>query len=149
MFNVDPTNVAAPLVPVVVRVSASCLPLNVFQSVEVKAPVVVVLAVAILIAGVAPPLEDIGEVPVTEVTPTDTSPLPNNEVELTVLILVPLTRAACFPLNVFQSVDVNAPVVEVSAVAMLMVGVVPPDEAIGAVAPTDVTPPEVAASMIS
>jgi len=50
-----------------------------------------VFAVAILIAGVAPPLDVIGLVPVTLVTPTETSPLPSNEVEFTVLMLVPET----------------------------------------------------------
>ena len=45
------------------------LPLNVFQSVELMAPVVVVLAVAILIAGVEVPVAtEIGAVPVTLVT---------------------------------------------------------------------------------
>lgn len=38
MFKVDPTNVAAPLEPVVVRVIASCLLLKVFQSVELRNP---------------------------------------------------------------------------------------------------------------
>ncbi len=36
IFNVLPTSVAAPLVPVVVSVIALCLPLNVDQSVEVR-----------------------------------------------------------------------------------------------------------------
>jgi hypothetical protein len=40
----------------------------VFQSVEVKYPLVEVLAAAMLIAGVAPPLDTTGAVPVTDVT---------------------------------------------------------------------------------
>ena len=54
MFNVAPTNVAAPLVPVVVRVIASCLPLNVLQLAELKAPLLVADAVGTfkVIAGV-------------------------------------------------------------------------------------------------
>jgi hypothetical protein len=42
--------------------------LKVFQSVEVKYPSVLVLAAAILIAGVLPPLDTTGAVPVTLVT---------------------------------------------------------------------------------
>jgi len=44
MFKVSPLNVAAPLVPVVVSFIVFCLPLNVFQSVEVKIPLTDVLA---------------------------------------------------------------------------------------------------------
>jgi hypothetical protein len=44
------------------------LPLNVFQSVDVKYPLTEVVAAAIDIAGVAPPLETTGAVPVTDVT---------------------------------------------------------------------------------
>ena len=53
MFNVAPTNVAAPLVPVVVMVNAACLPLNVVQSVLVKYPFTEVVAAGILIVLVA------------------------------------------------------------------------------------------------
>ena len=45
MFKVLPTNVAAPDVPVVVKVIESCLPLNVVQSVEESLPVFEPLAV--------------------------------------------------------------------------------------------------------
>ena len=47
---------------------AACLPLNVFQSVEVKYPLDDDVAAAILIAGAVPPEDTIGAVPVTEVT---------------------------------------------------------------------------------
>ena len=104
MFKVAPTKVAAPLVPVVVKVIGSC---------------------------------------------TATFPLPSKEVEFTVLIFVPLTSAACLPLNVFQSVELNAPAVDVLAVAMLIAGVVPPLDAIGALPVTEVTPEPAAASIIS
>ena len=60
-----------------------------------------------LIAGVAPPLETTGDVPVTLVTPTEISPDPSRVVLFTVLMFVPLTSAACLPLNVFQSVEVK------------------------------------------
>jgi hypothetical protein len=43
--------------------------LNVFQSVEVRAPVCAVVAFWIEIAGVEPPLEAIGDVPETDETP--------------------------------------------------------------------------------
>lgn len=49
--------------------SAACLPLKVFQSVDDKYPFVEVVACEIEIAGVAPPLDAIGAVPVTDVTP--------------------------------------------------------------------------------
>jgi len=44
MFRVLPIKVAAPLVPVVVSDIVFCLPLKVFQSVEVKIPLTDVLA---------------------------------------------------------------------------------------------------------
>jgi hypothetical protein len=44
MFNVLLINVAAPVVPVVVRVIVPCFPLKVFQSVELRNPLVVVVA---------------------------------------------------------------------------------------------------------
>ena len=58
--------VAATLVTVPVLL---VLLLNVFQSVLVKYPLTDVVAAAILIAGVAPPLDTTGAVPVTDVTP--------------------------------------------------------------------------------
>src|ERR1051325_6640895 len=53
----------------------------------------------------------------TGVLPPETvkSPLPRIELPLIVLILVPETNAACFPLNVFQSVEVSCPDCEVVA----------------------------------
>lgn len=48
---------------------AACLPLNVVQSVLVRCPLTLEVAAGIEIAGVVPPLETIGAVPVTEVTP--------------------------------------------------------------------------------
>ena len=104
IFKVEPTNVDAPLVPVVVSVKVGC---------------------------------------------TDISPLPSNEVEFIVLMFVPLTKVDCLPLNVFQSVEVKAPVVVVFAVAILIAGVVPPLEEIGAVPVTAVTPVLLAPSIIS
>ena len=98
-------------------------------------------AAAILIAGVAPPLETTGAVPVTLVTPTETSPDPSRVVLFTVLMFVPLTSAACLPLNVFQSVEVKYPLTEVEAAAMLIAGAVPPLETTGAVPVTPVTVP--------
>ena len=71
-----------------------------------------------LITGVAPPDDAIGDVPVTDV-----------------IVPAPLL------LKVFQSVDDNDPLVVADAVAMLITGVVPPDEEIGAVPPTEETPP--------
>jgi polyferredoxin len=47
------------------------------------------------------------------------SPLPSSEVLLTVLMLVPLTNAACLPLNVLQSVVLNAPRLVADAVGKL------------------------------
>ena len=52
-----------------VKVSATCFPSNLFQSADAKNPSVVVSACEILIAGVVPPEDDIGAVPVTDVTP--------------------------------------------------------------------------------
>ena len=72
-----------------------------------------------LMAGVAPPLETTGEVPVTDVT-------------------VPLPLL----LNVVQSVLVRYPLTEVVAAGILMAGVVPPLETTGDVPVTDVTVPE-------
>ncbi len=63
-----------------------------------------------LIAGVVPPLEAIGAVPVTLViVPTDMFPLPKREFELIVFMLVPETKADCLPLNVDQSVEFKKP----------------------------------------
>ena len=42
-------------------------------------------------------------------------------------------------LNVFQSVEVKYPLTEVEAAAMLMAGVVPPEDTTGAVPVTEVT----------
>ena len=47
IFNVAPTNVAAPLVPVVVNVIAACFPLKEIQSVEDSLPVFTALATGI------------------------------------------------------------------------------------------------------
>jgi hypothetical protein len=65
---------------------------------------------------------------VTLVTPTETSPEPKRLVLFTVLIFVPLTRAACFPLNVDQSVVFKTPRLDADAVGTFNVitGVVVP-----------------------
>ena len=52
IFNVEPTNVDAPLVPVVVSVIVFCLLLNVVQSVEVKYPFLPLVALNNSIVGV-------------------------------------------------------------------------------------------------
>jgi hypothetical protein len=52
----------------------------------------------------------------------------------------PLTRAACFPLKVFQSVEVRYPLALVDAAAILITGFCPPLEATGEVAVTPRTP---------
>ena len=84
------------------------------------------LAAAIEMAGVVPPDDTTGAVPVTEVTVPE-----------------PLL------LNVFQSVLDKYPLVDVVACEMLIAGVVPPEDAIGAVPVTDVTvPPEPVADSV-
>jgi hypothetical protein len=57
MFKVLLINVAAPVLPVVVKVIADCLPLNVVQSADDKAPLLVALAVGTckVITGVVVP----------------------------------------------------------------------------------------------
>ena len=72
-----------PVPPTLVTVPLP-LPLKVFQSVEVKYPLALVVAAGMLITGAVPPEEATGEVAVTPVT----VPLP-------------------LPLNVFQSVEVR------------------------------------------
>ena len=67
-------------------------------------------------AGVAPPDETTGDVPVTDVTVPE-----------------PLL------LKVFQSVEVKYPFTDVVAAGILMAGVVPPDDTTGDVPLTDVT----------
>ena len=68
MFKVAPTNVLAPLVPVVVSVIAFCFALKVDQSALSKYPSTEAVAAAIEIAGVVPPLLTTGAVPLTAVT---------------------------------------------------------------------------------
>ena len=69
MFNVAPIKVEAPLVPKVVSVIDVCFELNVVQSMLPRCPSVIELDCNIDIAGVAPPLDEMGNVPVTDVTP--------------------------------------------------------------------------------
>ena len=112
-------------VPVVPRVSAATevtvpepLLLKVFQSVLVRYPFTDVVAAGMLIAGVAPPEDTTGDVPVTDVTVPD-----------------PLL------LKFVQSVDVKYPFTLALAAGMLITGVAPPVEKTGAVAVTLVTVP--------
>jgi hypothetical protein len=63
--RVNPLTVPVPLTEVTVP---EPLLLNVFQSVEVKYPLTDVVAAGMLIAGVVPPDETTGAVPVTDVT---------------------------------------------------------------------------------
>ena len=63
--RVNPLTVPVPLTEVT---EPAPLLLNVFQSVDVKYPLTDVVAAGILIAGVAPPEETTGDVPVTAVT---------------------------------------------------------------------------------
>jgi hypothetical protein len=61
----------APVMPLVIDVTyapAACFALNVLQSVELRYPLVVAVAAGMDNAGVVPPLETIGDVPVTDVT---------------------------------------------------------------------------------
>jgi hypothetical protein len=85
-------------------------------------PVIPIVPVPVI----APPLRESPLTGVVEavmdLTPTLTSPEPSRLVLSTVLMLVPLTKVACLLLNVFQSVLVNAPLVDVFAVAILTVG---------------------------
>lgn len=80
------------------------LPLNVFQSVDVKYPLTLVVAAAIDIAGVAPPLDTTGAVPVTLATVPLNPPLalidPVTEtpVDVTATIVVPPLCIFKFPL---------------------------------------------------
>lgn len=67
---------------------AACLPLNVVQSVLVRCPLTLEVAAGIEIAGVFPPLETIGDVPVTLVTvPTEIEPPSAVELPLMVIAL--------------------------------------------------------------
>ena len=96
MFKVFELKVAAPLVPVVVKVIVPCFELNVLQSALDNAPLFAALAVGTfsVMTGVVVPLatvlpKSLPDVPIvnaaTDVTvPVGISPLPNIEVLLTV-----------------------------------------------------------------
>jgi hypothetical protein len=114
-------------------------PLKIFQSVFVRYPLTAVVAAGIEIAGFAPPLLTTGAVPVTVKTPTGTSPEPKRLVPLTVFMFVPLTKAVCLPLKVFQSVLARYPLTLVVATGIAIVGVTPPVLVIGLVAATELT----------
>jgi hypothetical protein len=61
----------APVMPLVIDVTyapAACFALNVLQSVELRYPLVAAVATGMEMAGVVPPLETIGDVPLTAVT---------------------------------------------------------------------------------
>ncbi len=90
MFNVAPTNVAAPLVPVVVKVIAACLSLNILKFAAVNIPFTVVLA---LLNKFCLPLKVFQSV----------------DVKIPLTLALAFDKAFCLPLNVVQSVDVKNP----------------------------------------
>ena len=125
---VEPLNVVTPVAAVRYD-PAGCLLLNVVQSVELNAPLLVADAVGTfrVIIGVVVPVatEELRSVPVVP------------KVIAATLVTVPEPLL----LKVFQSVDVKYPDTEVVAAAMLMAGVVPPLLTTGAVPVTLVTVP--------
>jgi hypothetical protein len=102
--------------------------LNVFQSAAESKPVHAVEAVEILIPSV--PLDVIG-------LPDRSTPV----VDVHVATLVTVPRQVVLLLNVFQSVELKKPLLATPACVIVKLGVLPPLEANGAEAVTDVTVP--------
>ena len=113
MFNTLEINVAAPVQPVVVNVIADCLLLNVDQSVLLKAPLLVALAVGTfkVITGVVVPFttELDKSVPIVPIVKADT--------------FVTVPKQLVFELKEFQSVLVSNPLQVVDALDILNVKV--------------------------
>ena len=126
--NDKPDTVPVPDTLVTVPVLLVLL-LNVFQSVLDKYPFVVLLACEILIAGVLPPDDEIGAVPVTEVTVPFVGVVQDNE---------PAVAPAVKTLPLFV-VPVAGTCRNPSAVLCVIAGVVPPDDASAPLAVTEVT----------
>ena len=100
MFKVEPTKVAAPEVPVVVKVIAFCFPLNVLQSVEDKAPLLEAEAVGTfkVITGVVVPVATVlvKSVPLVPKVKAATEVTVPTLIEPPRLVLVPLIVIAEF-----------------------------------------------------
>lgn len=104
-------------------------------------PAAPVVAAEIEIAGVVPPEETIGAVPETLDTAPETSAA--ERVTAPVLPATETTELTCAPKDTLSSLSLSVadmePAADSEAGAIEMVGVVPPEEAIGAAAPTEVT----------
>ena len=91
--------------------------LNVFQSVDVRYPLTEVVAAGILIAGVVPPEETTGDVPVTDVTVPE--PLLLNVVQSVLLKAPRLVAEAVGTFRVMTGVVVPFATVEVRSVPVV------------------------------
>lgn len=114
-----------------VGVAASTLLVVDVESESCTAPTTAVVAAAMLMAGVAPPDDAIGAVPVTEVT----AAAARSYADFTEFGVA----AVVMEVDEVESVSCTAPLTAVVASAIEMAGVVPPDEAIGDVPVTEAT----------
>ena len=114
-----------------VEVAATVLSVVVTESLSCTTPAAEVDAAVTLMAGVAPPDETIGAVPVTEVT----AAAARSYADFTELGVA----AVVMEVDEVESVSCTAPLTAVVASAIEMAGVVPPDEAIGDVPVTEPT----------